>query len=261
MQPNQLTSGFRPGSLDEMRLNRNLIGPLLLGLLLLPGAAQAGKRQTVWAYPPGAGPKGSVEGEVWITGEKASKDSPTETHYKVEVENGLTDDVSLDLYIAVLSQTPEQGLKFDGFQASVRANLLPDRMRGALDLTGYFEVKRDVEWSNPWEFEAILIAGKSYGRFGWSVNLVAESELSSSAFQTATTEWKGIATAGYELTRSLWAGAEFIAANDKGTSEVSLGPTISIGLTPRTWIAIGSQFGLNSNADNLKVRAIFGVFF
>lgn len=261
MQPYQLTRGPDGGTLDEMRLNRNFALPLCLGLLLLPGAAHAGKRYTVWAYPPGAGPKGSVEGEVWMTGEKESADSPTELQYKVEIENGLTDDVSLDLYIAVLSQTPEQGLKFDSFQASVRANLLPDSLRDLVDLTGYFEIKRDVEWSNPWEFEAILIAGKAYGPFSWSVNLVAESELSSSAFAKETTEWKGIATAGYEITRSIWAGAEFIAANDKGTQEYSLGPTLSFGLTPKTWIAIGPQFGLNDSADHLKVRAIFGIFF
>jgi hypothetical protein len=244
-----------------MRLNRKFFLPLLLGLFLLPDAAHAGKRHTVWAYPPGAGPKGSVEVETWMTGTKETSGSGTEMSYKVEIENGLTDDVSLDLYIAVLSQTPEQGLKFDGFQASVRANLLPDDLRHLVDLTGYFEIQRDVDWSKPWGFEAILIAGKSYGRFGWSVNLVAESELSSQAFSTVATEWKGIATAGFEITRSLWAGAEFIAANDKGKYEYSLGPTVSIGLTPKTWIAIGPQFGLNGDADKLKVRAIFGVFF
>ena len=261
MQPHQLTRGAKPVTFSLMRLNRKVLLLPLLALLVAPAAAHAGKRNTVWAYPPGAGPKGAVEGEVWITGEKEDSDSPTDLKYKVEIENGLTDDVSLDLYIAVLSQTPEQGLKFDGFQASVRANLLPDNLRSLVDLTGYFEIKRDVEWSNPWGFEAILIAGKAYGPFSWSVNLVAESELSSSAFETGTTEWKGIATAGYELTRSIWAGAEFVAANDKGTYEYSLGPTVSFGLTPKTWIAVGPQFGLNGDADKLKVRAIFGMFF
>lgn len=241
--------------------SRRLLALLPLLLLAFASPAQAGKRHTVWAYPPGAGPKGSVEGEVWMTGAKETSNSPTEAQYKVEIENGLTDDVSLDLYIAVLSQTPEQGLKFDGFQASVRANLLPDNLRSLVDLTGYFEIKRDVDWSNPWGFEAILIVGKAYGPFSWSVNLVAESEFSSKAFEKETTEWKGIATAGYELTRGIWAGAEFIAANDKGKNEYSLGPTVSFGLTPKTWIAIGPQFGLNEGADKLKVRAIFGVFF
>jgi hypothetical protein len=202
-----------------------------------------------------------VEAEVWMTGAKETSDSATESQYKVEIENGLTDDVSLDLYIAVLSQTPEQGLKFDSFQASVRANLLPDNLRSLVDLTGYFEIIRDVDWSAPWGFEAILIAGKAYGRFSWSVNLVAESELSSLAFETGTTEWKGIATAGYELTRSIWAGAELIAENDRGRHELSLGPTVSFGLTPKTWIAIGPQFGLDNRSDKLAVRAIFGMFF
>jgi hypothetical protein len=244
-----------------MRLNRNILPALLLPLLLVPGAAHAGKRHTVWAYPPGAGPKGTVEGEVWMTGVKETSDSGTAMSYKVEFENGLTDDVSLDLYLAILSQTPEQGLKFDGFAASLRANLLPDNLRHVVDLTGYLEVSRDVEWSNPWGFEAILLVGKAYGRFSWSANLLVESELSSQAFAKGTTEWKGIATAGYEITRRIWAGAEFIAANDKGKHEYSLGPTVSIGLTPKTWIAIGPQFGLTGSSDKLAVRAIFGVFF
>ncbi len=236
---------------------------VLLPLLLLSVArpAEAGERNTVWAYPPGAGPKGSLEVETWYTGAKETSASPTESEYRVEVENGLTDDVSLDFYLAVLTQSQAEGFRFNRVQVSVRANLLPDRMRGLLDLTGYFEVKRDVEWSNPWEFEAILIAGKSYGPFSWSANLVAESELSSKAFETETTEWTGIATAGWELSRSVWGGAELLVMNEKGKHEVSLGPTLSFGLTPKSWIAIGPQFGLNGGADRLQVRAIFGLFF
>ncbi|MFI5182402.1 MAG: hypothetical protein ACHQPI_13535 [Thermoanaerobaculia bacterium] len=233
----------------------------LLASLLLPGVAPAGQRHTVWAYPPGAGPKGSVEVETWLTGTKETSASPTDSEYRIEIENGLTDDVSLDVYLGVLTQTQEEGLRFNRIQASLRANVLPDRMRDLIDLTGYFEVTRDVEWSNPWGFEAILIAGKSYGRFGLSMNLVVESDLSSRAFASETTEWQGIATAGYELTHSIWAGAEFIAANDRGKHEVSLGPTVSVVLTPKTWVAIGPQFGLNGSADRLQVRAIFGIFF
>lgn len=233
----------------------------LLAFLLAPRHALAGERHTVWAYPPGAGPKGSVEVETWYTGTKETSGSPTENEYRIEIENGLTDDVSLDVYLAVLKQTEEEGLKFDRIQVSLRANLLPDKLRSLVDLTGYFEVKRDVEWSNPWEFEAILMAGKSYGRFSWSVNLVAESELSSNAFRSSATEWKGIATAGYEITRWLWAGGEFIAENDRGKYEYSIGPTLSFGLTPKTWLGIGPQFPLNGAADQLAVRAIFGIFF
>jgi hypothetical protein len=234
---------------------------LLLAALASPGPALAGERHTAWAYPPGAGPKGAVEVETWITGVKEAAHGPTESEYRLEIENGLTDDVSLDAYLAVLSQTPEQGLKFDAVQLSLRANLLPERLRPYLDLTGYFEIIRPVDWSEPWGFEAILIAGKAYGRFSWSVNLVAESELSSNAFQAGVTEWKGIGTAGWELTRRLWAGAELIGENDRGRYEVSMGPTVSVGLTSRSWLAVGPQFPLNGGADHLAVRAIFGIFF
>jgi hypothetical protein len=233
----------------------------LVALLAAPCPASAGERHTVWAYPPGAGPKGAVEAETWITGERETSHGPTESEYRLEIENGLTDDVSLDAYLAVLSQTSGESLTFDAIQLSVRANLLPERLRPFVDLTGYFEVIRDVDWSQPWGFEAILIAGKAYGRFSWSLNLVVESELSSKSFQTGTTEWKGIGTAGWEVTRRIWAGAELIGENDRGRYEVSLGPTVSFGLTSKTWIAVGPQFPLNGGADHLAVRAIFGIFF
>ncbi len=202
-----------------------------------------------------------MEAETWITGERETSHGPTDSEYRLEIENGLTDDVSLDAYLAVLSQTSGESPKFDAVQLSLRANLLPDRLRYLVDLTGYFEVIRDVDWSQPWGFEAILIAGKAYGPFGWSINLVAESELSSKAFQLETTEWKGIATAGWEVTRRFWAGAELIGENDRGRHELSIGPTVSIGLTSRSWIAVGPQFPLNGRADDLAVRAIFGIFF
>jgi hypothetical protein len=233
-----------------------------LALFGLSGTALAGKRHTVWAYPPGAGPTGAVELETWITTSREKRDSGTNAEYRVEIENGLTDDVSLDVYLAVLTQTPEEGTKFDAVQASLRANLLGDELRGTVDLTGYFEIKRDIDFSNPWEFEAILIGGKSYGRISYDFNLVYESEISSRAFEKSARELKGIVGLGYELTPRIWAGGEFIAENAPGGArEFSIGPTISVGLTPRTWLAIGPQFGLNDDTEHLKVRALFGIFF
>jgi len=236
----------------------------LVALFLLAGArpAAAGERHTVWAYPPGAGPKGAVEAETWITTKKETSGSPTEAEYRIEIENGLTDDVSLDVYLGVFTQDPDQGLRLDRVQASLRANLLPEKARAVLDLTGYLEVTRPIELSKPWGVEMILIGGKSWGRLSSSFNLVFESELSSQAFRKETRELKGIATAGWEFTPRIWAGGELIVeAAPGGATEVSLGPTVSFVLTPKTWVAVGPQFGLNHDADAFAVRAIFGIFF
>ena len=236
--------------------------PVLSALLLLTALpAAAGQRHTVWAYPPGAGPKGVVEAETWITTSRASSDQGTAAEYRIEIENGLSDDVSLDLYLGVFRQAPGEAIRFDSVQASLRADLVRDPLAIPVDLTGYFELKRDVDFSTPWEFEAILIGGKSFGRFSYSFNLVYESELSSNAFRPGVREVKGIVTAGYELTKKIWAGAELVLANAAGAKEASLGPTLSFGLTGSTWVAIGPQFGLNHDTDDLKVRAIFGIFF
>ena len=223
--------------------------------------AVAGQRHTVWAYPPGAGPKGSVEAETWITAARASSAASTASEYRLEIENGLTDDVSLDLYLGVLNQSSESAARVDRVQASLRANLLQEPAGLPVELTGYFELKRDLDFSNPWAFEAILIGGHAFDRLSYSFNLVYESHLSSKAFQSNVREWKAIGTAGYEVTPRLWVGAEFIVANDAGTREVSVGPTVSLGLTEKTWIAIGPQFGLGRQTDDLAVRAIFGIFF
>lgn len=241
---------------------RTVFSFLFAVLLLLPGRADGGQRHTVWAYPPGAGPKGTVELETWITAERKTRESGTNSEYRVEIENGLTDDVSLDVYLAVLKQTPEEGTKFDRVQVSLRANLLPANLRSAIDLTGYFEIERDIDLKNPWEFEAILIGGKAYGRFSYDFNMVYESELSSNAFRKETRDLRGIVGAGYELTPRIWAGGEFVAENGAGgIREYSIGPTLSLGLTDKTWLAIGTQFGLNDDANQFKVRALFGIFF
>ncbi len=238
-----------------------LASPALLLLLLTALPASAGERKTVWAYPPGAGPKGAVESEFWLTTSRQTSDSPTASEYRIEIENGLTDDISLDVYLGVFKQDPGESLKLDRVQASLRASLVRDPLRIPVDLTGYFEVKRDVDWSNPWEFEAILIGGKSFGNFWYAFNLVYESELSSKAFDGDVRECKGIAAVGYEFSPRVSLGAEFIAANDAGTKEYSLGPTLKVGLTEKTWVAIGPQWGLNDDAASLSVRAIFGIFF
>jgi hypothetical protein len=223
--------------------------------------ALAGKRHTVWAYPPGAGPRGAVEAETWVTTTRASRASGTDAEYRVEIENGLSDGLSLDVYLAVLNQPAGGSVSFDRVQASLRADLLRGRLGSAIDLTGYFELKRDVDFGNPWEFEAIFIGGKSYGNFEYDFNLVYESELSSGAFHHDKRELKGIAGAGWSFSPRVYAGAELVAENDKGRRELSLGPTVSLGLTDKTWIAVGAQLGVNRDADQLAVRAIFGIFF
>lgn len=235
--------------------------PLFLLAVTAASPALAGQRHTVWAYPPGAGPKGNVEAETWITAVKETKDAATDAEYRVEIENGLSDDVSLDVYLGIFKQTPEEGFKLDRVAASLRANLFGEKVRDVIDLTGYFEVERDIELSNPWEFEAILIGGRSWGKVSFDFNLVYESELSSKAFQRDTREMKAIVGAGYELTPKLWAGGEFIAADEYGTKQYSVGPTVSVNLTEKTWLAVGPQFGLNDDAARLQVRAIFGIFF
>lgn len=201
-----------------------------------------------------------MEVETWLTGSRASRDSGTSAEYRLEIEHGLTDNVSLDLYLGVVKQAPGEGARIDRVQASLRANLVQDPFGIPLDLTGYFEIKRDLEFSNPWEFEVILIGGKSFGRFSYGFNLVYESELSSKAFDSSIREYKGLVSAGYELTRRVWLGAEVIAANDAGTWETSAGPTVWFNLTEKSWVALGPQFGINDAAADLSVRAIYGIF-
>src|SRR5512140_834693 len=90
------------------RVRRSLLPSSLAAILLFLASlpAFAGQRHTVWAYPPGAGPKGVVEAETWVTASRADSDRGTAAEYRIEIENGLSDDVSLDLYLAVLDQKP-----------------------------------------------------------------------------------------------------------------------------------------------------------
>ena len=88
-----------PVKVENGRVYHENLALTVNGFVVPARPALAGKRHTVWAYPPGAGPRGAVEAETWVTTTRASRASGTDAEYRVEIENGLSDGLSLDVYL------------------------------------------------------------------------------------------------------------------------------------------------------------------
>ncbi len=234
---------------------------LLLSTILLLGsaAAHAGKRHYVWSYDYGIGPKGSTEAEVWWTAKTpdSSISEETEHELRIEVEVPLTDRWETDFYL-VFDKNPDESLDFsDIFWSNKYLLTLPGQ--SPVDLMGYFEIKRPMDFHEPWEFETILILAKDFKDFNITGNIVYEGWLDND--NSDHDEIKTLLAAGYAFTPRFNLGAELQGIFEGSEQKLLAGPTVSVSLNPKVWLALGPAWGLNSEADDFRVRALFGMFF
>jgi hypothetical protein len=221
--------------------------------------ASAGKRNYVWSYDYGIGPKGGTEAETWWTAKTADSSQSENTRHelRVEVEVPVTDRWETDFYL-VFQKNPDESLNFsDIFWSNKYLLTLPGA--APVDLMGYFELKRPVDFNEPWEFETILIVSKDFKDFNLTGNLVYEGWLDSR--NRDHDEIKTIVSAGHALNPRINLGAEFQGIYEGAEQKFLAGPTVAFSLNSKTWLAFGPAWGLNSDADDFRVRALFGIFF
>lgn len=221
--------------------------------------AYAGKRNYVWSYDYGIGPKGSTEVETWWTAKTpdSSRSDETSHQLRVELEVPITERWESDFYL-VFEQDPGESLDFtDVFWSNKYLFTLPGQK--AVDLMGYFELKRPMDFHAPWEFETILILSKDFRDFNITGNLVYEGWLDSDNGEHD--EIKTLLATGYALTPRFNLAAEFQGIFEGDEQKFLAGPTASFSLNKTTWVAIGPAWGLNSDADDFRLRALFGIFF
>ena len=131
--------------------------------------------------------------------------------------------------------------------------------QAALDLMGYFEIKRPIEFSDPWEFEAILILSKDWKDYNLTGNIVYEGWLDSR--NSDHDEIKVLLSTGYSFNPRFNLAAELQAIFEGSEEKYLAGPTFAFGFNERSWLTVGSAWGLNSDADDFRIRALFGLFF
>jgi hypothetical protein len=221
--------------------------------------AHAGKRNSVWSYDYGIGPKGGTEAEAWWTAKTADSSESEQTSHqlRIEIEVPITERWESDFYL-VFEQDADESLEFsDVFWSNKYLLTLPGQQ--AVDLMGYFEIKRPMDFHEAWEFETILILSKDFKDFNITGNLVYEGLLNSD--NSEHDEIKTLLSTGYSFTPRFNLAAEFQGIYEGSEQKFLAGPTASFSLNEKTWVAIGPAWGLNSDADDFRVRALFGIFF
>jgi hypothetical protein len=247
----------------------NRLAPLLLAATLAPALALADERPYAFTYEATVSAAGEKELELYET--YYVPDSGTDTARKavhqLEFGYGVTDQFDLALYGVFQSTTAEpfqfQALKLRGRYKVASAATAP------LDLVLYLEGEKEVVDDKPWALEEKIIFGRDIGKFGFSVNLVAEQE-----FVGGETifVWGWAAGVNVAVSDHFRLGAETFGEweTEAGvtTTQAFAGPSAVVSLpflrfgdfnTP--WLTLGVGFGLNQSSDDVRARALLGVDF
>jgi hypothetical protein len=161
---------------------------LILGTMLLAGAALADNRIFTYTYEPETEPKGDWELEQSITSRVGRNAAVGQQDYqkwqfRTEVEHGVTDRYTVSLYVnddyehfrdPASGQTSDVN-RFAGFSLENRYQVL-DPVENPVGLTLYLEPTFDGQNA---ELEQKIILGQRHGDWKWALNL------------THATEWEG----------------------------------------------------------------------
>jgi len=241
----------------------------LAALLLLPTAALADERPYAWTYEPIVSASGETELELYETFVRphGAPTSQAEWEHKLEVGRGLTDRLTLSGY-AVFRTIPGQPFQTAAFRAEGRYKLL-DAGQWPVDLVLYLEGEKEIVDDRPWGVEEKLILGRSHGRLGWALNLIAEQEFPDGKLETRFGWNAGVSA---ELVHGVRLGLESLGERHRdvgGATDftTSLGPAVVLtlpfggGAVNSSWLIVGASFGLNAASDDLQVRAVVGCDF
>ena len=179
--------------------------------LVLCAPVRADERLFTFSYQATTVPKGQVEFENWFTFKNGTPDDSTfkRAEFRHELEFGLTDTVQLDVYLADWSWTDagrdERGkFKYDDSAATIKINYLNPTTDG-FGLASYHEVKLGDEL---FELENKLLLQKNVDRFVFVYNLTLEAAWEGHAYRERGGELSQSLGASYEITPSLFVGAE-----------------------------------------------------
>jgi hypothetical protein len=240
-------------------------------LALIPAMNRADERPYAFTYEPTVSAAGEVEVEIYETmSQPRTGGSATRSwEHKLELGYGLTDRLSVSAY-GVFRTTSGTSFEPAAVKLEGRYKLL-SAGDAPIDLVLYAELEKEVVGDKPWGVEEKLIFGRSYRRFSWAVNLIAEQEFPAAGGHELKLGWS--AGAAVEAARGLRLGVESYGWRTRDVEgAVSwtawAGPTASLALPflargplNSAWLILGAGFGLNDASDRLLARAVLGCDF
>lgn len=217
------------------RLLRWSSGALLaLGLLSSTTSANASERRFSYSYETTGMPKGAWEYEQWATWK--SYDDGDVFQFRHEIEYGITDTLTLDIYLANWEYESFDGegseAEYESSGFSLRQQLT-DPNKAFLGSALYGEVLVGPEEV---ELEGKLLLQKNVGPLVFVYNLVVEAEWEGEDLgdlDESTGVWENTFGVSYQVTPNFFVGAEalheieFEEWSEAGDHVVYLGPNIS----------------------------------
>jgi hypothetical protein len=247
----------------------NRFAPLLLAAALAPTLARADQRPYAFTYEATTEAAGETELELYETYYAPAGGGQTDRHavHQLEVGHGITDRFDVALY-GVFASTTAKPFELEAFKLRGRYKLL-SAATAPLDLVLYLEGVKEVVDDKPWALEEKVIFGRNIGRYGFSVNLIAEQEFVGGEVLKV---WGWSAGTNVAVSYGLRVGVETFGewTTEAGitTTEAFAGPSavldlpfLRVGGLNSAWLTVGVGFGLNQTSDDLRARALLGVDF
>lgn len=233
--------------------------------------AGADERPFVYTYQATTQPAGAREYEQWVTW-KTNKDDDSKydkIEFRHELEFGLTDRLTLDLYLSDWNYEDGRSVDDDGTDwtnvaASLRYNVLHPN-EAPIGLTLYNEIKAGDE---KLAYEGIVIVQKNFGPFIAAYNFVFEPEWEGDRLEEDKLELKNTAGLSYQVSPSFLVGAEMVHEIEyedwaEWTDHVVyVGPNASY-RSKGWWVTAAPLFQVTDVEDeaNFQVRMIVGIDF
>lgn len=230
---------------------RGLIAVILV--LFVVNVSKADRRKYVWTYQYQTMPVGMTELEFYQT-TKVSNFSTWE--YRLEFEHGITERFDVGIY-QIFSQPENGSFNWDAFQLRFRYRF-GETGEYFMDPLFYIEYNRKINLSKQNKIEAKLILAKDIGNVNLSINPVYEF-----FFAPDTKNEIGLDMGvSYELSPKFALGLESVSrlefAEIENEFATYLGPTVSFA-SGEFFFNLGAVFGVNEDANKVRVRYIMGI--
>lgn len=231
----------------------NYFKNIVLIIVILTVSVFADRRSYVWTYQYMTLPEGVTELEFYQTTNLSLTDK---WEYRIEVENGITDQFDFSVY-QIFEQQESEAFKWNAIQFRIRYRF-GEVNEYFIDPLLYLEYNRKIDFKSPNKFEAKFILAKTVKKINIAINPVYEYFFAPGAEHEIGLDF-GIS---YEFNPRFIVGFESTSRFEFEGEETEigsyLGPAISFA-SGNWWYTIGVGKGITDDSDDARVRLLMGI--
>ncbi len=223
--------------------------------LLVASSVFADRRKYVWTYQSATTLKDHAELEFYQT---TKIDLTNSWEYRIELENGLTDNLDLAVY-QIFSQEENAPFKWEAFQIRMRYRFV-ERGKFFLDPVFYLEYRKKTDGELQDKIEAKLLLGKDFSKSNFSINPVYEYKWNHGDAMNEIGLDVGISySPSFKLSIGLESTTRYEMINNADNKTGSyFGPTISFA-SGSFYYTFGYAAGLTDDSNDARARLLIGI--